>query len=95
MKKRVLFTLACLLLWVGTTMAQVSRIAGTVISEEDNEPIVGASVLVKGTTIGSITDVDGHYNIDNVPAGAKTLVISFVGMRTQEVDIRPDRKSVV
>lgn len=95
MKKRVLFTLACLLLWVGTTMAQVSRITGTVISEEDNEPIVGASVLVKGTTIGSITDVDGHYNIDNVPAGAKTLVISFVGMRTQEVDIRPELRIVM
>lgn len=95
MKKRVLFTLACLLLWTGMTMAQVSRITGIVVSEEDNEPIVGASVLVKGTTIGSITDVDGRYSIDNVPTSAKTLVVSFVGMRTQEVGIRPELRIVM
>ena len=44
MKKRVLFTLTCLFLWTGMTMAQVSRITGVVVSAEDNEPIVGASV---------------------------------------------------
>ena len=45
MKKRVLFTLACLFLWTGMAMAQVSRITGVVVSAEDNEPIVGASRL--------------------------------------------------
>lgn len=89
MKKRVLFSLACLFLWAGMAIAQVSRITGVVVSAEDNEPIVGASVLVKGTTIGTITDVDGKYSIDNVPASAKTLVVSFVGMATQEIGIRP------
>ncbi|EFF52020.1 hypothetical protein CUY_5323, partial [Bacteroides ovatus SD CMC 3f] len=37
------------------------------ISEEDGQPVVGASVLVKGTTLGTITDVDGNFNLSNVP----------------------------
>ena len=61
MSKRVLFTLSCLFLWVGMTMAQVGRISGVVLSAEDNEPVVGASVLVKGTTQGTITDTNGRY----------------------------------
>ena len=71
MKKRVLFTLTCLFLWTGMAMAQVSRITGVVVSAEDNEPIVGASVLVKGTTLGTITDMNGRYSINNVPVNAK------------------------
>ena len=74
MKKRVLFTLTCLFLWTGMTMAQVSRITGVVVSAEDNEPIVGASVLVKGTTLGTITDMNGRYSINNIPVNAKSLV---------------------
>ena len=88
MKKRVLFTLACLFLWTGMAMAQVSRITGVVVSAEDNEPIVGASVLVKGTTLGTITDMNGRYSINNIPVNAKSLVISFVGMKTQELAIK-------
>lgn len=95
MKERVLFTLACLFLWTGMAMAQVSRITGVVISAEDNEPIVGASVLVKGTTLGTITDMDGRYSINNVPANAKSLVISFVGMKTQELAIKSGEQRVV
>lgn len=90
MKKRVLFLLACLSGWASMTLAQVSRVTGTVLSEEENEPIVGASVLVKGTTVGCITDATGQFVIDHVPADAKTLVVSFVGLRTQEVAIRPN-----
>ena len=95
MKKRVLFTLACLFLWTGMAMAQVSRITGVVVSAEDNEPIVGASVLVKGTTLGTITDMNGRYSINNVPVNAKSLVISFVGMKTQELAIKGGEQRVV
>lgn len=95
MKKRVLFTLTCLFLWTGMTMAQVSRITGVVVSAEDNEPIVGASVLVKGTTLGTITDMNGRYSINNVPVNAKSLVISFVGMKTQELAIKGGEQRVV
>lgn len=95
MKKRVLFTLTCLFLWTGMAMAQVSRITGVVVSAEDNEPIVGASVLVKGTTLGTITDMNGRYSINNVPVNAKSLVISFVGMKTQELAIKGGEQRVV
>lgn len=95
MKKRVLFTLTCLFLWTGMTMAQVSRITGVVVSAEDNEPIVGASVLVKGTTLGTITDMNGRYSINNIPVNAKSLVISFVGMKTQELAIKGGEQRVV
>lgn len=95
MKKRVLFTLTCLFLWTGMAMAQLSRITGVVVSAEDNEPIVGASVLVKGTTLGTITDMNGRYSINNVPVNAKSLVISFVGMKTQELAIKGGEQRVV
>ena len=68
-------------------MAQVTKVTGVVIDADTDEPIIGASVLVKGTTQGTITDIDGKYLIENIPAGSKSLVISYVGMRTVEVPI--------
>ncbi|RGN81590.1 TonB-dependent receptor [Bacteroides sp. 4_1_36] len=53
---------------------------------------MGASVLVKGTQIGAITGVDGDFTLPNVPSSAKTLVISYIGMKTQEVSIRANMK---
>ena len=60
---------------------------GTVISAEDNEPIIGASIVVKGTTIGTVTDFDGAFSLD-VPSSAKTLVVSYVGMKSQEIEVK-------
>ena len=77
--------LACLFVGIGLVTAQTQKVTGVVISEEDGQPVIGASVLVKGTQIGAITGVDGDFTLPNVPSSAKTLVISFVGMQTQEV----------
>ncbi|MCE4566868.1 TonB-dependent receptor [Maribellus sp. CM-23] len=66
--------------------AQVKTVTGTVTSSEDGIGIPGVSVSVKGTTIGTITSMDGTYSLD-VPNDAKLLVFSFVGMKTQEVTI--------
>jgi TonB-linked SusC/RagA family outer membrane protein len=66
--------------------AQSRVITGTVISSEDNLGVPGATVLVKGTTIGIATDLDGKYSI-NVPAGSNVLVFRFVGLSPQEVNI--------
>ena len=65
------------------------------ISEEDGQPVIGASVLVKGTQIGAITNVDGDFTLLNVPSSAKTLQISYIGMQTQEVAIKPNLKVVL
>ena len=88
MKKKFMLFLTCLFIGIGLATAQVTRVTGNVTSSEDGEPIVGASVLVKGTNVGTITDIDGNFVINNVPSSATTLVVSFVGMQTQEVPIR-------
>ena len=80
--------LTCLFIGIGLATAQVTRVTGNVTSSEDGEPVVGASILVKGTNVGTITDIDGNFTISNVPSSATTLVVSFVGMQTQEVPIR-------
>lgn len=73
MSKKLVLCLAYLFLFIGIMAAQTSqRVSGIVTAEEDRQPIVGASVLVKGTTIGTITDVDGRFSISNVPSSAKT-----------------------
>lgn len=95
MKKKLSMLLTCLVLSIGLVWAQTSTVTGVVVGEEDGEPVIGASVLVKGTTIGSITDVNGEFTIKNVPASAKYLVVSFVGMRTQEVAVRPTVRIVL
>lgn len=68
--KRLTFLLFCLLLGIGMANAQTTKVTGTVISAEDNEPIIGASIVVKGTTIGTVTDFNGAFSLD-VPSSAK------------------------
>lgn len=84
-----------LVIGIGLVNAQVSKVTGNVTSEEDGLPVVGASVLVKGTTVGTVTDIDGNFTLTNVPSSAKTLVISFIGMQTQEVAVKSMVKVVL
>ena len=81
--------MTCMFICIGLVNAQVSKVTGTVTSHEDGLPVVGASVLVKGTTVGTVTDIDGNFTITNVPSSAGTLVVSFIGMKAQEVAIKP------
>lgn len=55
--------MAMLFVGIGLVNAQVSQVTGTVVSAEDGLPVVGASVLVKGTTVGTVTDIDGNFTI--------------------------------
>ncbi len=87
--------LTCLFVGIGLATAQTQRVTGTVISEEDGLPVVGASILVKGTTVGTITDVDGNFTLSNIPSSAKVLQISYIGMQSQEVAIKPMVKVVL
>lgn len=94
MKKRIMLFIACLFSVVSVALAQ-NRITGTVIAEEDGLPVMGASILVKGTTIGTVTDMDGKYTLSGYPSSAKTLVVSYVGMKTQEVTLKNNLKIVL
>ena len=88
MKRKLMLLLTCLFIGIGLVTAQVTKVTGTVISEEDGLPVVGASILVKGTAVGTVTDMDGKFQLPNVPSSAKTLVISFIGMKSQELPIK-------
>ena len=81
--KKLFFVLTCSLLSVAM-MASVT-VRGVVISTDDGLPVIGASVLEKGTSNGTITDFDGMYEL-TVQDGA-VLVVSYVGMTTQEVKV--------
>jgi TonB-linked SusC/RagA family outer membrane protein len=85
MKKLFMF-FSLLVMTCSFVMAQTVQISGTVTSSEDNLPIPGASVFVKGTTIGAITGADGKYTFA-APSNATTLIFSFIGFRTQEIQI--------
>ncbi len=68
------------------SFAQERTISGTVLTAEDNSPLIGVNVVAKGTSSGVITDAKGGYKL-SVPANAKTLVFSFIGFVSQEVEI--------
>ena len=86
--RRLSYVVLTLLSGASIANAQNTRITGTVLSAEDGEPIIGASIIVKGTTTGTVTNFDGTFSLD-VPQSAKTLMISYIGMRSQEVAIKP------
>ena len=84
--KKLSMMLAGLFLSVGISLAQ-TKVTGTVVSYEDNEPIIGATIQVVGNAgIGTITDYDGNFTLD-VPEGMKTLRITYVGMEPLEVAV--------
>ncbi len=83
MEKRLTMFFACLFLSIGMALAQ-TKVTGTVVSSEDNEPVIGASVKVVGTKVGVATDIDGKFSL--VVSKANTeLEISSIGMVTKRV----------
>lgn len=87
MKNKLTSGLLLLAMSAGVVSAQTSKVTGKVIGE-DGEPVIGAAIIVKGTTVGTVTDYDGNFTL-NVPAEGKHLVISFIGMKSQEVAVSP------
>jgi hypothetical protein len=87
---RKAITLLCLLIGISWASAQ-TKVSGTVVSADDGQPVIGATVLVKGTSIGTITDTNGQFSI-TVPGGGKALVVSYVGMTTVEVEAKNGHK---
>ena len=71
---------------------QEGKVTGVVLFEEDQTPVIGATILVKGTTVGTITDMEGRFILTDVPASGQILQISYVGTKTEEVPIKPHIK---
>ncbi|QEH40343.1 SusC/RagA family TonB-linked outer membrane protein [Chitinophaga sp. XS-30] len=78
----------------GQVIAQSRTVKGTVTSSEDGSPIPGATILAKGTNVGTVTNAEGAYTL-NVPEGVTTLVVKFIGMRDQEARITGTTVNVV
>lgn len=93
MMKRFTLTVASLLMGMTAVMAQNTKVTGQVL-DENGEPVIGASVVVKGTTIGTVTDFDGNFTLD-VPSNGKQLEISYVGMKTKQVGVASNINAVL
>lgn len=83
MKKSLTMLMVSLFLFVGTALAQ-TKITGTVLSQEDGQPIIGAAVKVDGTNTGMLTDVNGKFSL-TLPQGKKSLTISYLGFQPKTV----------
>nr|WP_314755082.1 TonB-dependent receptor [uncultured Prevotella sp.] len=83
MEKRLSMFLACLFLSLGMALAQ-TQISGTVVSQEDGEPIVGASILVVGTKMGAVSDVEDKFKL-TLSEGHNQIRVQYVGMKTKVV----------
>lgn len=94
MKRFTLF-FVCLFLSIGAVMAQQKIVSGVVISAEDNQPVIGASVVAKGFAgVGAQTDIDGKFSF-TAPSAATTIVVSYMGMQSREVAITPNMRIVL
>jgi TonB-linked SusC/RagA family outer membrane protein len=79
---------------MGIAIAQNKQVSGTVV-DESGEPVIGASVIVKGNaTVGTVTNIDGNFSFD-VPASAGTLIVRYLGMREQEIAAGQDLKVIL
>lgn len=89
MRKSLLFFLILCCLNIGLTQAQTRRIEGIVTEAANGQPVIGASILVVGTNKGTITNIDGKFILDGVPSSAKKIKVSYIGLKTTEVKIKP------
>ena len=92
MKKKFTSVLLFLAMGIGVASAQDSKVTGKVI-DENGEPVIGASIVVKGTTVGTITDIDGNFELE-VDKDTK-LIISYVGLQTQETTTQSHMRIVM
>ena len=82
--RKLTFLLACLfLIGVGLVNAQSRTVSGKVLSAEDGQPVIGATVIVKGTSSGTITGVDGDFSLSVSPCFCTVFQVDFLHYRSQ------------
>lgn len=86
MKRILLISFMLMPALIGGAWAQDRSISGKVTSMEDGATLPGVNVILKGTSISTVTDIDGNYKL-NVPGDDGTLVFSFINLMTKEIDI--------
>ncbi|MDE6089374.1 MAG: SusC/RagA family TonB-linked outer membrane protein [Duncaniella sp.] len=93
MRKTLFMLIVMILAGIGLSAAQTRKVSGVVISADDQEPIVGATVTVKGTKTQTVTDIDGLFTI-SAPPTAKYLVVTYIGMKPAEVAITDGKMNI-
>lgn len=91
MKRKLTMFLALFFIGIGLALAQ-TQVRGTVV-DEAGEPVIGATIQIKGTSQGTVSDIDGNFNLSAAAGG--TLVISYVGYQTQEVPVSANVRVVL
>lgn len=91
--KNLIMILTCFFASVGLSVAQTKLVSGTVV-DDTGETVIGASVIAKGSKVGTVTDLDGSFSL-NIPSDAKTIVISYIGSKTKEVPAGTNMKVVL
>ena len=86
MRRLCLWLVFFVMLGIQSAFAQSYVVKGNVVSKLDNEPLIGVSVMQKGTANGAVTDMDGNYEL-KIQGGEATLVFSYIGMRSQELPV--------
>ena len=93
MKKRIKwnprFITSLFIAFMCTLNCMAQNVIKGSVNDGSGEPLPGVSVAVKGTNLGTITDIDGHFTLLNVPNSAKILQISYIGMKTESVPVQP------
>ena len=86
MKQKSIFVV--LALWFTITALRADNIAGIVLDRGTHEPLIGATIVVKGSTHGTITDLDGHFTLNNTTQKDVTLLVSYVSYISQEITVK-------
>ena len=90
---RYIFSVLLAICFLMPAMAQQSKTLSGVVLDEKSEPVIGANIIVIGTKIGTVTNLDGKFTLNNLPAGQKFIQVSYIGYQQQKVDIT-DKKDL-
>ncbi|MFY9172426.1 MAG: carboxypeptidase-like regulatory domain-containing protein, partial [Petrimonas mucosa] len=91
MKRKLTMFLTLFFVGLGVITAQ-TQVRGTVV-DETGEPVIGATIQIKGTSQGTVSDIDGNFTL-SAPAGG-TLIVSYVGMQTQEIPVSANVNAIL
>src|SRR5689334_14524798 len=93
--KKIILCITILLVWSAAAYAQTSKITGTITDPETNEPVPGATIVIKGKLTGTISDAQGNFELTTGVKPPFTLSISSIGYENQEVQVTSEEKIAI
>jgi len=91
---RYIFSVLLVLCFLMPAMAQQTKTISGVVLDEKSEPVIGANIIVTGTKLGTVTNLDGKFTLNNIPAGQKNIQVSYIGYQQQNIEIT-DKKALI